>query len=306
MEEKRKIVQAEDRDVLEKKAPGGNGNDSIDLDALIDVSRYKKSWKDNFDRRFFAIFLASLLFNVILVLYLSHLPFELSADYVRKVQEHYARFIYERKPEPVQVEEVKQSDLLGGEEKAKAAEEKKAGGAEKGPGAAAEGAGSGQQAAAARRQAHKRSTQEIAKEVSSKGILGLLTGTGSAAQGEEVVDILGESGGGSENLDEVLSGISGIKSSGEVGARRGAGAKGARGSRVTGGGGGIDDMVAALTQAKTKDFGKKKQDLVVSQSKVKAEKGKSAGRNPEDVLAVINSHRAAIEYCYQRGSTLHN
>ena len=40
--------------------------------------------------------------------------------------------------------------------------------------------------------------------------------------------------------------------------------------------------------------------MVVSESKVEAEAGKSAGRDPESVMAVVNSHRAAIEYCYQR------
>jgi len=303
MERKPKQTQDIGAQVLEeKKSSGGNGHEPVDLDALIDVSRYKKSWKDNFDRRFFAIFLASLFFNVILVLYLSHLPFELSAEYVRKIQEHYAQFIYKKAPEPVKVAETKPSDLVGNEGKAKAEEKKTPSGA---GGAGKEGAGagkSGMEAAQARRQAHTRSAQEIQQEVSSKGILGLLTGTGSAAQGEQVADILGDTGGaGSENLDEVLSGISGIKSSGEAGGGKGAGARGTRGSRVTGGGGGIGDMVAALTTARTKEFAKKKQELVVSQSKVKAEAGKSAGRDPAAVLAVINSHRAAIEYCYQRG-----
>jgi TonB family protein len=283
-----------------KAKPDNNGHDQINLDELLDVARYKKSWKDNIDRRFVSIFLVSLFFNIILVMYLSHLPLEITTEYARKIQEHYARFIYEKEPEPAE-EETQQPEMLGMEEGAKKEQAKAgAGKGEAGPGKGA-GEPAGQAAARARREAHRKSTQEIAQEVSSKGVLGLLTGTGSAARGEEVADILGELGGGaSENLDEVLSGISGIKSSGQPSGGKGRGKGGARGSRVTGGGGGIGDMVAALTQAQTREVGKRTQKLVVSQSSVKAEGGKSAGRRPEDVLAVINSHRAAIEYCYQR------
>jgi hypothetical protein len=130
-----------------------------------------------------------------------------------------------------------------------------------------------------------------------------LTGSGSAAKGEAIQDVLGAAsmGSGTGNLDDVLSGISGIKTSGAPGGSNGgADGGGTRGGRTAGSGTGIGDMIDGLTSARSTNFGKKTNKIVVSESKVEAEAGKSAGRDPESVMAVVNSHRAAIEYCYQR------
>ena len=100
-------------------------------------------------------------------------------------------------------------------------------------------------------------------------------------------------------MDEVLSGLSGIKTQGTPGGS-GNGEGGARGGRTSGSGTGIGDMIDGLTNAKSQNFGKKTDKMVVSESKVEIEGGKSGGRDPESVMSVVNSHRAAIEYCYQR------
>ncbi len=298
-------------EILEAPRPipkdGGNGKLKSNFTPDFDVNRYKKRWLQNVDKRFMSIFLVSLFFNVIIILYISHIPFEMTADYARKFQEHYANFIYDRQPEPVQTEDVNNQDLIGqnkdksGEGEKKPAEADNSGVAQgTADSAPASGGAPGPVSAAARRAAHTKSTAEIAQEVSNKGLLGLLTGTGSAAQGASVQDVLGETGGsGSGNLDEVLSGLNGIKTSGK--ASSGSGGKGgARGSRTSGSGTGIGAMVEGLTSAKSQKFGSRTDKMVVTNSDVAVEGGKSAGRAPEQVMAVVNSHRAAINYCYQR------
>ena len=277
-----------------------------DGDFIIDVSRYKKRWSENLDRRFLSILFTSLVFNVIFILYASQIPIKNTAEHMRKYQEHYANFIYDKKPKPVEHEEVKTIDVADAnvdeedktvepEDDVTDTESTTDESSDPVPGNDPPVASS----AETRRSAHTKSTEEIAQEVSNKGLLGLLTGTGSAARGAAIDDVLSDFGnGGSGNLDEVLSGISGIKTSGTPGgAGRG---NAARGSMTTGSGTGIDDLIDGLATTQTKKFGNKTANMVISDSKVEAESGKSAGRDPESVMAVVNSHRSAIEYCYQR------
>ncbi len=310
--EKRQSAYAVE-EVMTKSADKNNNGSHNNLALFLEADRYKKRWQDSLDRRFLNIFLITLAFNMILVIYLSHLPYQMSTNAVRKVQEHYANFIFDKKAESVQNNAAETQGLAARQKANKGAGE----GGSKNESSARNASGRGgvinysgspgstTSSAEERMSAHTRSTNEIAQEVSNKGILALLTGNGTAAQGNGVVDILGESGGGEgKNLDKVLTEINGLKSSGAPGGGTGSGGGSARGSRVTGsgsgGGSGIGDLVDGLTQVQTTDFGKKTEKMVVSQSKVEAEAGKSAGRNAEAVLAVINSHRSAIEYCYQR------
>jgi outer membrane biosynthesis protein TonB len=276
----------------------GNGGFGANVEFVVDPSRYKKRLGENVDRRFASIFFITFFFHAILAYYVSSIPFEMSLETMKKFQEHYANFIYEKEPESALVTKIKpkkedkdDSDPTGGtveEEEEKNTPEEKL--------AEAPGLETPAVEARARREAYTRSTADIAAAASSKGLLALLSGTGSAAQGEGVVDLLGESGNGaSSNLDKVLSEIDGIKSAGSASEIKSAGA---RGSRITDHGGDIG--VAALTEARSSNFGKKSGSLVFTNSDAEAEEGRTAGRLPEDVMKVINSHRSAIEYCYQR------
>ncbi len=272
---------------------------------VFDVNNYKKRWFENVDRRFISIYFTTLVFNAIIVLYLSQLPIQNSAEHMRKFQEHYANFVYDKKPEPLEPETPRTSDFVdekkGEEDKqdeTKDVTETQETEDQPDESSVADNTPP-ESSAESRRTAHTKSTEEIAQEVSNIGLLGLLTGSGSAAQGEAIDDVLSDFGGGSSgNLDEVLSGISGIKTSGTPG---GSGlGNGARGGMSTGSGTGIDDMIDGLTSAKFQKFGNKTAKMVVSDSKIEVEAGKSAGREPESVMSVVNSHRSAIEYCYQR------
>ncbi len=262
---------------------------------------YKKQSLKRLDRRFWGIFLATFLLNVILMMYLSNLPYQITEDVARRIQEHYANFIYQQQkatpPPKSTLAETKGPGAEKKPEEQKPAETSKT--AENNP--AKNASSKGPRTARERVAAKSRSTAQISREVSKKGLLALITGSGAAAQGDAVQDVLGDNAGSSgKNLDKILSNIGGIKTSGaSEGAGKGKGGS-VRGGRATSSGASIDDIVTGLGSAKQNSIQKKTKMKLFKSGKVKAEAGKSGGRSPASVLAVINSHKAAIEYCYQR------
>lgn len=148
------------------------------------------------------------------------------------------------------------------------------------------------------------SRDQISQEVSSKGLLGLLTGSGSNAQGNEVADVLGEAGNNQADLDKVLGNLDGLKTSGRPG---GSSSINPANSRITqtatrpveteGIGqlfGGKETIASAEIQRSNK--------IVLEQiSEIADERGvKSQSRDPDQVSEVVNRHNASIQYCYQR------
>ncbi len=286
-----KEENTKDQDILDVTSKAKKYGD--DFEFVIDPSKYKKRLTDKFDHRFASIFIVSLFFNSILIYWVSSVPYEVNMVDLKKYQEHYANFIYDKIPEPEPPKPVVQTPDEKPEEE-KPEEIKNEGEVAQSEETNTETAPPVEVTARERRESNTRSTADIAQQASSMGLLALLSG-GENAQGEAVVDLLGEvENGSSNNLDAVISGLDGIKSSGIVSGKN----KSAKGSRATDHGGGIN--VGALTKVSGSKFGKKSSELVVSKSKVEAEKGKSAGRSPEEVMKVVNSHASAIEYCYQR------
>ncbi|GBD94866.1 hypothetical protein BMS3Abin05_02482 [bacterium BMS3Abin05] len=287
MEKEKSVVRKRER------VPG----DNISFDPEV----YKKHAFQKLDRRFWGIFLATFIFNTLFMLYLSNLPYQISEDSARRMQEHYANFIFKRQPKAPKAAETGKNTEEAAKKKEAA---KKAAAAEI---AKAESAASGKSkspkgytTAKERVAAKSRSTRQIAQEVSKKGLLALLTGTGETAKGQAIEDVLGNDASqtNGKNLDKILSNIGGIKTAGtseDVG-----NGGGARGSRATSSGASIGDIVTGLGQANAKSVRKRTKMKLFRSSNVKAETGKSGGRSAQSVLAVINSHKAAIEYCYQR------
>jgi len=153
----------------------------------------------------------------------------------------------------------------------------------------------------------RRSSQEqISKEVSSKGLLGLLTGSGNNAKGESINDVLGNAAENQGDLDKVLGNLDGIKSTGNQssGTGSGTGSEGEQRShketRSTTSGG-IDDLIAGKEQATASNIERKGTIVVEKVSSVADERGiKSESRDPDKVSEVINRHNSSIQYCYQR------
>ena len=165
--------------VMEKTKEGGNVKLQPENNGQPDVNKYKKKWTDNLDRRFLSIFFTSLVFNVIIILYISSIPFQISADYIKNFQEHYANFVYDKQVETVDVEDIGDKSLVGEGEVEEVAQkdetgDEAGGGTEDQPeGGAPAGPGNSETTAEARRAAATRSTEEIQQEVSNKGLLGL-------------------------------------------------------------------------------------------------------------------------------------
>ncbi len=148
------------------------------------------------------------------------------------------------------------------------------------------------------------SREQISQEVSSKGLLGLLTGSGSNAQGEAVTDVLGEAAGGQGDLDKVLGNLDGLKKSGKSTAgsiiKQGNGQIAQKGTRSTETGG-IDELLVEKGQAKSTDIQRTGNIVVEEVSEVADERGiKSESRDSDKVSEVVNGHNSSIQYCYQR------
>jgi len=304
MEEKKRASQIpwESEDRVE-----GQGPDVLEESPLDIQKKYRKNYLKSLDQRFVSILAGTLIVISVIVIYLSHQPVQKAWGSIQRVQERIASFVFqqpvrEEKPvvsppeRPEETTEVAAAIPVGEEAVAEAAEP----GAEATPGAPEEPyPGTPEERMAAR----MRTREEISREVSSKGILGLLTGVGVATEGEGVVDVLASSAGEmGQDLDEVLSGLTGLKSArsaAEVGVGRGGRARSVRGGRVTGPAD-ISALITGLGTAKTKGVKRKGEVKIISPTQLKAEKRRTAGRKVEDVLSVINDHYSAIEYCYRR------
>lgn len=146
--------------------------------------------------------------------------------------------------------------------------------------------------------------EQISQQVSSKGLLGLLTGSGSNARGEAVSDLLGEAADTQGDLDKALGDLEGLKKSNKSGDRTIRNQRSAstaqKGIRSTEGSG-INNLIAGKEQIKATDIQRQGNIVVEQISEIADERGiKSESRNPDKVSEVINRHNSSIQYCYQR------
>ncbi|MDZ7331867.1 MAG: AgmX/PglI C-terminal domain-containing protein [candidate division KSB1 bacterium] len=148
------------------------------------------------------------------------------------------------------------------------------------------------------------SRDQISQEVSSKGLLGLLTGSGSNAQGNEVADVLGEAGNNQADLDKVLGKLDGLKTSGRPG---GSSSINPANSRITQTGSrpvetqGIEQIFGGKETIASAEIQRSNKIVLEQISEIADERGvKSQSRDPDQVSEVVNRHNASIQYCYQR------
>ena len=139
-----------------------------------------------------------------------------------------------------------------------------------------------------------------AEEVGGQGLLGLLTGDGPA-EADAVEDILGSDGDGGD-IGAALSGVAGTSTKRASG---GSTTKSVRATRETGGGD-IDEYVQGLGQSQQTDVSRSSEVKVAVESKktlLEKEDDKpllQGARDIDQVIAVVKSHNAAIQSCYQR------
>ena len=175
---------------------------------------FRKKWIDAIDRRFALILLMSFIFHFMTALYFALNPpkEQVSSKDIKRIQEQYASLVLKE-----EVVEVADADLnprlLGSGAKAKLENaEQKANGEGKGDGSGSDNGGGDRGdrsdlkrgSRASSMEARRKTRDQISKEVSSKGILGILSSSGTTASGPGVADVLGDVDSGSGNLDQVL------------------------------------------------------------------------------------------------------
>ncbi|MBN2102702.1 energy transducer TonB [bacterium] len=155
-------------------------------------------------------------------------------------------------------------------------------------------------------EARRQSREAISRSVSTKGLLGLLTGSGSAAEGNAVDNVLSGSGqgyGGNHDLDQILSSVNGLQTQGGsgLGGSGGPGSDlgGVRGSR-SGGPTTIDDLVSDRSDMAVSSMSRQGDLMMENPSDVIGRGSKSAYRSPNAIREVLLGHVPAIRYCYER------
>jgi len=273
------------------------------------------------DRRFTSIFMVTLLVEAVLVFFLAQQPIEqYTQKDIKRIQDRFARFVLQA--EPVAGDNLLATETgLSGSEDAEAAEEVETGTAEEEPGESeggtveGESAGSisepggtgGRASSEAAYEARREVREAASRNVSSKGILGLITASDNGSGKDAVAGLVsqGAGGTGSDNLDDVLSSVSGLKTSAKPGSSGEGGTGGnGTGSGIRGGRKGksatIDDLVSDMGTAGSSVMERKGDLVVQAPEQVKGRGRKSIYRSPAAIQEVLLGHSAAIRYCYER------
>lgn len=287
-------------------------SDSFELKQLEFPKEFERKLSHLIDKRYSSILIASMLFHVMLVLYflMNPLSHEKSLSKIAKVQKRLAQTIKSNEinlnERLAKLEFIRAQSFSEKEESApdKIKKSKPAGSAKKiasklkrskvASSSTKRGRGGGRRAA---------SKAEIEATVGSKGILGLLTSTSSRASGREVQDILGNASQTQTDLDEALSGLTGIKTQVRPGGGSGVGAGGGgvKGGRNQGAES-IEGLVSGLGKTKSSSFTRSGDLVVVSESPLieKSDSRGIIGRDQDAVQAVVTRHNNSIQYCYER------
>ena len=276
---------------------------------------FERRFSDFFDKRFLLIWMVTFVVHFSTALYFAFNPprAEYQREQIDRIQKQYATFVLEKEieeepvePEPFPAGIVSESGSISGGAKGKGRVESEGGirsGQSRETDAAFsdESAGTGSYSGNDKR---KSSREQISREVSSKGLLGLLTGSGKNAKGEAITDVLGEAGATQGDLEKALGDLDGLKRTGKPGARgiitQGKGKAAQKGTRSTEGAG-IDELIAGKGRVTSTDVHRKGNIVVEQVSAIADERGiKSESRDPDQVSEVINRHNSSIQYCYQR------
>lgn len=280
------------------------------------AQEFKKPLLHNIDPTFILTLLIVLVLEAVLVTFMARRPVkEFSEQEIAIIQERFANFVLGEDFIPKEDVSTLSSGAAATGEEATAEEGETGAGSESETGDDTEGSGSGegfgegvdsqQMRRVSSQEAIRQSQERVSQEISNKGILGLLTGTGTAAEGQAVSSGLftqSGSGAGSSDLDDVLASVNGLKSGGGSGlggngTGNGVGSvKGGRSSKQAG----IDDLVSDLGSASSGSISRKGEVMVEAPSELVGRGSRSAYRSPEAIQEVLLEHNSAIRYCYER------
>lgn len=272
---------------------------------------FRKQFSDYIDKRYLSILFTSIVVHLSVVFFLVINPpsKEISQVEINRMQKRFANLVLEQETIEEQTQFAQIEDTITPTEEEPSPSEPEPGTAQKDAAAkdrqatASAKSVSGeasQKTNVAAPKPRRRTRDQIKSEVKTQGLLGLLSSTGTKATGDEVRDVLGTELPNS-NLDKKLAGGSGLtKASGE---ETGAGKGGVRGERETEGGG-IDNVVGGLEKSKTSNKVSRTGELEVQEetSLLEGEEGEvlQGTRDQDAVSVVVQSHNAAIQFCYQR------
>ncbi len=278
---------------------------------------YQRSLIAAIDKRYFFIWLVSFIVHFSAASYFAVHPPETGykPHEIDRIQKQFATYLLERVPQPIPAEpelslvpsaeaEIN-GKVLSGAKKGSMQGSVSAG---RGTGGAGAYASSSQKAGtgtgASQGTGGISSRDQISQEVSSKGLLGLLTGSGSNARGDAVADVLGDVGGSQADLDNVLGKLDGLKTSGRPGA---AAAANPENSRITQKATrsveteGIGQLIGGKESIASAELQRSNKIVLEQVSEIADERGvKSQSRDADQVSEVVNRHNASIQYCYQR------
>ncbi len=269
------------------------------------------------DKRFLWIWLISFAVHFGIASYFAAHPPETGYQQheIHRIQKQFATYLLEKQPQPMMAEAEQPSAALTNLEQSATVAKGRYSTRTGTPGGASQGSGRGEGSgngatssqvagSGSASGAGLSSREQIAQEVSSKGLLGLLTGSGSHARGDAVADVLGEAGSSQGDLDNVLGKLNGMKTTGRptVG-----GAINPENSRVTQKPNraieteGIDELIGEKGGIASVEIQRSHQIVLEQVSEVADERGvKTQSRDADQVSEVVNRHNASIQYCYQR------
>ncbi len=302
------------QDAKEKKLTAGKKTPKV----VLWPEEYNISFKDRIDKRYARILLASLLLHFATVAFLHFNPPSEEADLealqerfasivpdspLQQIEVSVAKFVQDVLPEDLPEPRDKNDDALavqGMTDNPRKSNTPVAAKKTQETPSLARGAEPGA----------KGGGEQKSDEADDAGILGLLASSGGSESGSEVQDVLGK-GLPKHDLSNIDVGGGGSgkgSGSGTADAGSGSGGKqGVKGGRATVGGG-IDDIVSGLGKAESGGItvsrtGELEVEAGTSLLGGEGEEGtmiSMSGRNIDEVAAIVQSHNAAIQYCYQR------
>ena len=313
---------------MNKQGVHDSFNDSENIDVSFNLETgaiagylskdFERKVFDHFDKRFGIILLISFVVHFSIAFYFAINPPDTTIKQaeIERIQQKFARLILDKEviEKPAEDEQtlVVTDDALPGQKTKRTGERVSGGGKGAGGSSQAESGqsssrgASGSQVTSGGTGSGQSSQDRISQQVSSQGLLGLLTGSGSDNKSSGVADLLGEKAAGDRDLDEVLGGLEKLKKSGKAvggaGAGDGSGAysRSRKGDRTTTGTG-IDGLIEGIGEAKSQDIGRSGSIVVENISAIEDERGvRSESRNPDEISEVVNRHNSSIQYCYQR------
>lgn len=244
------------------------------------------------DFRFFGLVILSVLIHTGIIVYLNSIPIQ--KDRVMKLEEIPERFAKLIIDKPIK--KPKAQDKTKGDQAAKEAKE------DKEPATPEEKA---QKAKVEKREKVVKAQKSVAarakkveKKLRSAGVLGVLSGVGGTARGPAVVDVLGSRGrfSGAGDLDEAISGISGLTKNAGIADQKLVRSKDASGTAARGE---ISDLLSSLGTAKSGALSKrgtiqyKKPDIVGDASN-------SAKRDHKAISRVVKQNLTSIKMSYEK------